>query len=190
MLARSSRGTLELEFVSDPESILKEARRRKRMENQALHVNEELAQLRAEMARLQLERDNQEEVARREREQRMRAEAQLNALPRNARQYMHPELRVPEPAILLPEVAKNFEIKTQFISLIKRDQFEGRPHECPIEHVKRFVDMCETISTDEETLEYVLLKAFKWSLGGKATHWFEAKPLGQSQLGRHSMTLS
>ena len=43
MLARSSRGTLELEFVSDPESILKEARRRKRMENQALHVKWVLA---------------------------------------------------------------------------------------------------------------------------------------------------
>ena len=173
MRASSVRGTLELDFVCDPESILRQARKKKRMADQAR--DEEFERLRAEMARMQIEMANRDAEARREREQRIRLEAQINTQPRNARQYMHPELKVPEPAIVLPEVARNFEIKTQFISLIKREQFHGRPNECPIEHVKQFKDLCETISTDDETLEYVLLKAFKWSLGGKALHWLESQ---------------
>ena len=128
MRASSVRGIFELDFVIDPESILRQARKKKRMADQAR--DEEFERLRAEMARMQIEMANRDAEARREREQRMRLEAQINTQPRNARQYMHPELKVPKPAIVFPEVSKNFEIKTQFISLIKRDQFQGRPNEC------------------------------------------------------------
>ena len=109
MRARSAQGTLEFDFVCDPESIFKQARKKKRMENQAQH-DDDVARMRADMARMQLEMENRDAKMRREREQRLRLEAQLNTQPRNARQYMHPELKVPEPAIVLPEVSKNFEI--------------------------------------------------------------------------------
>ena len=122
-----------MDFVSDPESIIKQARKKERMADRLR--DEEVERMRADMARMQIEMANRDAEARREREQRIRLEAQINTQPRNARQYMHPELKVPEPAIVLPEVSRNFEIKTQFISLIKREQFQGRPNECPIEHV-------------------------------------------------------
>ena len=113
MRARSVRGTLEFDFVCDPESIIKQARKKKRMADQAR--DEEVERMRADMARMQIEMANRDAEARREREQRMRLEAQINTQPRNARQYMHPELKVPEPAIVFREVSRNFEIKTQFI---------------------------------------------------------------------------
>ena len=63
--------------------------------------------------------------------------------PQNAQQYMHPTLRVPDSAIVLPELGpRGFEIKPHFITLIKTTCFEGRPTEDPIRHVKVFLDLC------------------------------------------------
>ena len=62
-----------------------------------------------------LQRRNDENEAanaatlREERRARAALQAQLDTIPRNAQQYMHPELRVPESAIVLPPItARNF----------------------------------------------------------------------------------
>ena len=96
---------------------------------------------------------------------RVEAEAAAEALrtqgPQNAQQYMHPTLRVPESAIILPNIgARNFEIKPHFITLIKTSCFEGRPTKDPIRHVKVFLDLCETISMEHVPVDYIRLKAF------------------------------
>ena len=77
--------------MCDPESIIKQARKKERMADQAR--DEEFERMRADMARMQIEMANRDAEARREREQRMRLEAQINTQPRNARQYMHPEFK-------------------------------------------------------------------------------------------------
>jgi hypothetical protein len=163
-------------FDSEPERSF----HRRLRENQAMATAEELAaqmaELRLQMEAMQRDRNTAAVEAQHEREAAARLQEQLNAIPRNAKQYMHPELRVPESAIVLPEIARTFEIKSHFISLIKRAQFEGKPTECPMEHVKNFTDLCDTISADGVSLEYVLLKAFKWSLTGKALSWLESLP--------------
>ena len=67
-------------------------------------------------------------TARAEAQARAALQAQLDTIPRNAQQYMHPELRIPESAIVLPtNNARNFEIKSHFITLIKASAFEGKP---------------------------------------------------------------
>ena len=49
---------------------------------------------------------------------------QVDSIPRNAQQYMHPELHVPDPAIVLPRhPTGNYEIKPNFIQLIKGSTF-------------------------------------------------------------------
>ena len=60
------------------------------------------------------------------------AEAEMERLraqgPQNAQQYMHPTLRMPDSAIVIPPLGPGgFEIKPNFISLIKSIIFEGRP---------------------------------------------------------------
>ena len=100
----------------------------------------------------------------------------VDSVPKNAQQYMHPELHVPESAIVLPRHPNNYEIKTHFIQLIRASTFEGRQSECPIAHVKIFLDMCDTITNENVTPEYIRLKCFKWSLIGKALAWLESLP--------------
>ena len=54
--------------------------------------------------------------------------------------------------------------------------YEGKPTEDPIHHVKVFLDLCETISAEHVPPDYIKLKAFKWTLGGKALAWLESLP--------------
>ena len=65
MRASSIRGTFEFDFVCDPESIIKQARKKKRMADQAR--DEEFERMRADMARMQIEMANRDAEARRER---------------------------------------------------------------------------------------------------------------------------
>ena len=117
---------------------------------------QQMEQLRAQMERMQMERNAQEAALHWEREVAARLQQQLDVIPRNAKQYMHPELRVPESAIVLPAFERAFEIKSHFITLIKRSQYEGKTSECPMEHIKNFTDLCDTIAADGVSLEYVL----------------------------------
>ena len=112
-------------------------------------------------------RVDREVTARRELEER------LQHIPANAKEYLHPTLEVPESPIVLPRIS--FEIHPSFITEVKRNKFQGKPNECPLEHVTSFVDLCDAI-TDGATLEYLKLKAFRWSLAGIALHWFEGLP--------------
>ena len=146
------------------------------------HLRERLKGIMAERETLEetverLQRENQEANRAREQEaERARqAEEQLARIPRNARQYMHPPLRVPASPIVFPDAPANFEIKTSFIAMVKKIQFSGKPTECPMEHVREFLDICDTIAHGD-TLEYVRLKAFRWSLAGKALHWLDSLP--------------
>ena len=50
----------------------------------------------------------------------------------------------PPPAIRVPPItADNFEIKGQFLSMLRENQFDGRLVSDPITHVENFLDTCE-----------------------------------------------
>ena len=85
----------------------------------------------------------------------------LQHVPANAKECLHPTLEVPKSSIVLPPV--NYEIHPSFITEIRRNQFRGKPNECPLEHVTTFLDLCKAIA-DNANLEYLKLKAFRWSL--------------------------
>jgi len=158
MLQRRSSSDPLVEPNPEPERLLgKRARRRKRMAQEDA----------MEALRRQL---HEMTVAKQE------LQIKVDAVPKNAQQYMHPELHVPKSAIVLPAHPQNYEIKTQFITLIRGSTFEGRMTECPIAHVKIFLDMCDTITSPNVTAEYIRLKSFKWSLCGRALAWLESLP--------------
>jgi Retrotransposon gag protein len=166
-------------FTPEPERVYLGRRRRVRMgdHQEELTMEELRRQIDALTIRnREVEATNQAEVRARE-----AAEAEAERLrtlgPQNAQQYMHPTLRMPESAIVIPPLGRGgFEIKPHFITLIKSVIFEGRPTEDPIAHVKVFLDLCETITTEGLPVDYVKLKAFKWSLGGKALAWLDSLP--------------
>lgn len=155
------------EPFTEPERVLhqrlKERLRQKMSEMEALRAelerlrkeNQEVAQREAAANQA---RQREIDAAREAREEVENLREELERIPTNARQYMHPTLRVPESAIVLPNI--NFEIKTSFLTMVKRTPFEGKPNECPMEHMKEFKEMCDTIA-DGANLEYVRLKAFR-----------------------------
>ena len=170
-------------FTPEPEREYLGRRRRRKMERQENENGEAptVEQLMRQIEALNLrnrEVEAESQAAIRAREE---AEAEAERLrtlgPQNAQQYMHPTLRVPESAIVLPNLGpRGFEIKPHFITLIKSIVFEGRSTEDPIAHVKVFLDLCETVTAENLPVDYVKLKAFKWSLGGKALAWLESLP--------------
>ena len=174
-------------FTPEPERVYLGRRRRVRMDNLEHLTMEELRQQLTNMAirNREIEATNQAEVQAREEAVRARAEAEAEAEwlraqgPQNASQYMHPTLRMPASAIVVPSLnGRSFEIKPNFITLIKSILFEGRLTEDPIAHVKVFLDLCETITAEGLPEDYVKLKAFKWSLGGKTLAWLDSLPPG------------
>ena len=139
--------------------------------------HDEMAELRRHVEELQRTAAANAATARAEAQARAALQAQLDTIPRNAQQYMNPELRIPESAIVLPTInTRNFEIKSHFITLIKASAFEGKPTECPIRHMKVFLDLCDTIANEQVPQEYIQLKAFKWSVTGRAQQWLESLP--------------
>ena len=71
-------------------------------------------------------------------------EQTFGAVPANARQYMAPDVSLPDRAIAVPNM--DFEIKTGFIAEIRRHQFGGKHNECPMAHLQSFKDLCDTIA--------------------------------------------
>ena len=88
---------------------------------------------------------------------------------------MHPELPPPESAIVLPPItARFFELKPPFLSLLRVNLFQGltTTFECPIRHMGLFTALCDTIASAEVQSDYISLKAFEFSIDGRAALWF------------------
>ena len=71
-----------------------------------------------------------------------------------------------------------FELKPPFIALVRANPFQGLTNtfECPIRHMGLFTDLCDTIASAEVPSDYIWLKAFRFSIDGKAALWFKTLP--------------
>ena len=82
--------------------------------------------------------------------------------------------------LVLPAVPAAFrELRPSLLTLIKTVQFSGNPHntfECSLKHLKDFLDVCDTTTSDAVTLEFIRMKAFKFTLAGAAADWFNRLP--------------
>ena len=50
--------------------------------------------------------------------------------------------------------------------------------ECSLKHIKLFKNLCDTISSEDVSNDYIRMKAFPFFLGGRALTWFENLPPG------------
>ena len=82
--------------------------------------------------------------------------------------------------LVLPAVPVQYrELRPNLLALIKSIQFSDNQHdptECPIAHLKDFIDICDTTASDVVTLEYIRMKAFKFTLVGNTADWYVSLP--------------
>ena len=75
-------------------------------------------------------------------------------------------------SILIPPFSnKVVELKPALLSLIGSHHFAGMDHEDPYKHLSTFMELCSTIRASDEYVEAIYLRAFPFSLAGKAKTW-------------------
>lgn len=140
-------------------------------------IDDEIAQLRQRLADMQIAADQNAERERTRETEMAGMRARLDAIPRNAADYMHPPNVLPETPIVLPPItARHFELKTSFLAILKSNQFHPLPGQNPKTHIEEFLDLCDTITAENVSDEYIRLKAFKFTLSGPALTWFKSLP--------------
>ena len=78
--------------------------------------------------------------------------------------------------ILLPTTPTNFTIQPQFTQMVKSDAFGGSANECPLEHLDKFYENCEALSTNQVSQEYIRMHLFCASLRDRAKKWLKYLP--------------
>ena len=106
--------------------------------------------------------------------------AERNAQPRTAADYLKPTVRMAVTPLVLPAVPDTYrDLRPSQLTLIKSVHFSGNPFntsECSLKHLKDYLDICDTIASNEAALEFVRMKAFKFTLGGNAAEWYARLP--------------
>ncbi|CAM8902629.1 unnamed protein product [Rhodiola kirilowii] len=84
-----------------------------------------------------------------------------------------------QPAIAPPGIENNtWELKTGLIQIVQNNQFSGRVNEDPHQHLKRFVQMCNTVKTNGVPPKSYYLRLFPFSLSDKASRWLDSHAEG------------
>ncbi|GKD44285.1 reverse transcriptase domain-containing protein [Tanacetum coccineum] len=85
--------------------------------------------------------------------------------------------RSPVSAITIPETANKFVIKSNHLTLVKGNQFDGRiktdPHKQTDPHIYEFLRICDMFKNRDTEYEVVRLMKFLLSLTGEAKTWLD-----------------
>ncbi|CAM8971795.1 unnamed protein product [Rhodiola kirilowii] len=93
--------------------------------------------------------------------------------------YTTPRVTGFQSAIAPPGIEANtWELKTGLIQMVENNQFSGRINEDPHQHLKRFVQMCNTVKTNGVPSESYYLRLFPFSLSDKASRWLDSHAEG------------
>lgn len=87
------------------------------------------------------------------------------------RQLYNPASTVQRSWIQPPPIEGQYEIKSTLIGMLP--QFYGNSNEDPFDHIQRFTNCCDTLIVNDNVKEYVLMKAFPFSLKDKADQWIK-----------------
>ncbi|CAM8993131.1 unnamed protein product [Rhodiola kirilowii] len=71
-----------------------------------------------------------------------------------------------------------WELKTSLIQMVQNNQFSGRIIEDPHQHLKRFIQMCNTAKTNGVPPESYYLRLFLFLLSDKASRWLDSPAEG------------
>ncbi|CAM8939806.1 unnamed protein product [Rhodiola kirilowii] len=93
--------------------------------------------------------------------------------------YTAPRVSGFQSAIAPPGIENNtWELKTGLIQMVQNNQFSGRINEDPHQHLKRFIQMCNTVKTNGVPPESYYLRLFPFSLTEKASRWLDSHAEG------------
>ncbi|GJY50149.1 reverse transcriptase domain-containing protein [Tanacetum coccineum] len=76
-------------------------------------------------------------------------------------------------AIIIPEIANEFAIKGNHLTLVKGNQFDGRTKTDPHKHIHEFLGICDMFKYRDTENEVVRLMMFPLSLTGEAKTWLD-----------------
>ncbi|KAL4367747.1 hypothetical protein GQ457_05G022960 [Hibiscus cannabinus] len=100
---------------------------------------------------------------------------QINQQPpaRTVRDYLAEDLEGLHPAVTMPEFeAENFELKPMMFKMLNTlGQFGGSPTGIPRQHLKSFLEICNSFKTHGVSNDVLKLKLFPYSLRDKAKTW-------------------
>ncbi|CAM8910658.1 unnamed protein product [Rhodiola kirilowii] len=93
--------------------------------------------------------------------------------------YTAPRVSGFQSAIAPPGIENNtWELKTGLIQMVLNNQFTGRQNEDPHQHLKRFVQMCNTVKMNGVLPESYYLRLFPFSLSDKTSRWLDSHAEG------------
>ncbi|GJY18779.1 hypothetical protein Tco_0390270 [Tanacetum coccineum] len=79
----------------------------------------------------------------------------------------------PGSAITIPEIANEFAIKGNHLTLVKGNQFDGRTKTDPHKHIHEFFGICDMLKYKDTENEVVRVMMFPLSLNGEAKTWLD-----------------
>ncbi|GJT62313.1 reverse transcriptase domain-containing protein [Tanacetum coccineum] len=79
----------------------------------------------------------------------------------------------PGSAITIPETANEFAIKSNHLTLVKGNQFDGRTKTDPHKHIHEFLGICDMFKYRDTEDEVVRLMMFPLSPTGEAKTWMD-----------------
>ncbi|GKF37767.1 reverse transcriptase domain-containing protein [Tanacetum coccineum] len=79
----------------------------------------------------------------------------------------------PDSAITIPEIANEFAIKGNHLTLVKGNQIDGRSKTDPHKHIREFLRICDMFKYIDTKNEAVHLMMFPLSLTGEAKTWLD-----------------
>ncbi|CAM8990721.1 unnamed protein product [Rhodiola kirilowii] len=89
--------------------------------------------------------------------------------------YTTPRVSGFQSAIAPPRIENNTcWLKTGFIQSVQNNLFLGRMNEDPHQHLKRFIQMCNTVKTNGVPPESYYMRLFPFSLSDKASRWLDS----------------
>ncbi|GKE11242.1 hypothetical protein Tco_1414793 [Tanacetum coccineum] len=89
----------------------------------------------------------------------------------------------PGSAITIPKTANEFAIKGNHLTLVNRNQFDGRTKTDPHKHIHEFLRICDVFKYRDTENEVVRLMMFPLSLTGEAKTWLNELNEGTIEIG-------
>ncbi|KAK8713148.1 hypothetical protein V6N13_148371 [Hibiscus sabdariffa] len=104
-------------------------------------------------------------------------------LARTVRDYLAEDLEGPNPAVTMPEFeAEHFELKLVMFNMLNTlGQFGGTPNENARQHLKSFLEICNSFKIHGVSNDVLKLKLFPYSLRDKAKTWLNNLQSGSLQ---------
>ena len=128
-------------------------------------IEQTIKNLRAETRRKRMEREGQEE---------RREEEPLTVLDnRTLMDYLAPANQTVRNAISIPTIeANNFEMRVPLIQMMQSIQFGGIPGEDPHMHIRKFLQLANTIKMNGVSTDTIRLMLFPFSVTDRVMNWF------------------